>query len=54
MATRRSEAAVAALRAGDVRRCGRAVLDAYGIDDAAGRERLFSWWVTALDRIEAR
>ena len=47
-------AAVRALRDGDVRACGLATFDAYGIDDAGERERLFSWWVTALDRIEAR
>jgi hypothetical protein len=48
------EAAVDALRAGDVRRCGQAVLDAYGIDDTSERDGVLSWWVTALDRIESR
>ncbi len=48
------EPAVEALLAGDVRRCGHAVLDAYGIDDVSDRDRLFSWWSTALDRIELR
>lgn len=46
-------AAVAALRAGDVRSCGRAVLEAAGIDDP-WRDPLTEWWETALARIEAR
>jgi len=47
------EAAVEALRLGDVRACGRAVLDAYGVSGEAGRN-LFDWWEAALRRIEAR
>ena len=43
--------AVAALRAGDVRTCGRAVLDAAGI---AETDALTAWWEAALERIEAR
>ena len=46
--------AVDALRAGDVRSCALAVLDAYGIASAAERDGLFSWWSTALERIEVR
>lgn len=45
--------AVEALRLGDVRACGRAVLDAYGVSGDAGRS-LVDWWEAALLRIEAR
>lgn len=43
--------AVAAVRAGDVRRCSADVAEAYGIDDASS---LDSWWTALLERIEAR
>ncbi|MET0910016.1 MAG: methyltransferase domain-containing protein [Ilumatobacteraceae bacterium] len=46
--------AVTALRLGDVRACAMRVLDAYGLDDAGARDELFSWWSTALERIETR
>jgi SAM-dependent methyltransferase len=46
--------AVDALRDRDVRRCGEAVLDAYGIVDATDRERLVSWWSIGLQRITSR
>ncbi len=44
------DAAVAALRGGDVRTCGAAVDAAYGADDPA----VFAWWEALLQRIEAR
>jgi hypothetical protein len=45
--------AVAALRSGDVRACGREVDAAYGL--AAGtRNTLFAWWSALLERVEAR
>jgi SAM-dependent methyltransferase len=43
--------AVAALRDGDVRACGTAVTEAYGIDDATA---LHAWWTALLERIEKR
>jgi hypothetical protein len=46
--------AVAALRRGDVRQCGLALLDAHGAADADVCEELFSWWVASLERIESR
>ena len=48
------EPAVAALRVGDVRKCGMATLDAYGVVDTDTRAVLFNWWVASLERIEAR
>jgi hypothetical protein len=39
--------AVDALAAGDVERCGRAVLEAYGVETESA-ERLFSWWRAGL------
>lgn len=48
------ELAVAALRVGDVRGCGMATLDAFGITDTDTRSKLFNWWVASLERIEAR
>lgn len=48
------ESAVAALRVGDVRKCGMATLDAYGVIDTDTRVELFNWWVASLERIEAR
>jgi len=45
------EAAVAALAAGDVRRCGALVDAAYGVSD---RVALAAWWESALERIEQR
>lgn len=47
-------AAIAALRAGEVRQCASAVLDAHGVIEADVRSELFSWWVGSLERIEAR
>ncbi len=47
----RLDDAVAAPAAGNVRSCGRAVDEAYGIADDY---ELFAWWTAALDRIEAR
>jgi SAM-dependent methyltransferase len=47
----RLDDAVAALAAGDVRSCGRAVDEAYGTADDG---ELVTWWTAALDRIEAR
>jgi SAM-dependent methyltransferase len=44
------DAAVDALRAGDLRACGRAVDAAYGTSD----EELFGWWQRSLERIEQR
>jgi hypothetical protein len=46
--------AVTSLQLGDVRACAARVLDAYGLDDAGARDALFSWWSTALERIETR
>lgn len=46
--------AVEALRDRDLRRCGDAILDAYGIVDPIERERLVSWWSIALERIASR
>jgi len=43
--------ATAALRAGDVRACGRAADRAWGI---AADDDLFAWWDRALRRIESR
>ena len=43
--------AVEALRGGDVRRCSAAVIEAYGIEDAAA---LDGWWSPLLERIETR
>jgi hypothetical protein len=45
------DGAVAALRAGDVRACGRAADRAWGIADDG---ELFAWWERALTRIERR
>ncbi len=45
------DAAVAALRNGDVRGCNAAVATAYGITDG---EAMTEWWTTSLERIEAR
>ncbi len=45
--------AVEALRAGDVRRCGELVGEAYGLTDAE-HESSLRWWSRALDRIEQR
>ncbi len=39
--------AVSLLRAGEVQRCGRAVLTAYGIEDAPAAE-LFAWWAARI------
>ena len=45
----RSTAAVAALRAGDVDACGRAVTVAYGLDpDAPEAAALTAWWRAGL------
>jgi hypothetical protein len=44
--------AVTALRGGDVRGCGAAVIRAAGCEDDGGA--LFDWWATSLERIEAR
>jgi SAM-dependent methyltransferase len=46
--------AVAALKRGDVRECGIALLDAHGLADADARAELLSWWVASLERIESR
>jgi SAM-dependent methyltransferase len=46
--------AVAALRDGDVHRCGDLILDAYGIRDAIDREQLVRWWSSGLERIASR
>ncbi|MGI9645629.1 MAG: hypothetical protein ACR2O6_10005, partial [Ilumatobacteraceae bacterium] len=43
--------AVASLQAGDVRGCGSAVTDAFGLGD---RVDLVDWWRDALDRIDTR
>ncbi len=42
------------LRAGDVRGCGTAVLDAYRIDSTPERDALLTWWLTAVERIDHR
>ncbi len=49
MPTGSLEAAIGMLRCGDVSGCGRAMIDAYGLDDPD--DRLFEWWRA---RIEAR
>ena len=43
--------AVAALRRSEIRACGAAIDDAYGI---AGATELFDWWSALLERIEVR
>jgi hypothetical protein len=45
------DAAVASLRCGNIRQCGRAVDAAYGISDDSA---LFEWWSALLERIEVR
>jgi hypothetical protein len=47
--------AVLALQAGDVRACAALVHTAFGLaTDSAESANLFAWWLTALERIEAR
>jgi len=48
------DAAVIALRAGDVRGCGTATLDAYAVESPAERDTLLTWWLTAVERIDRR
>jgi hypothetical protein len=48
------DAAVIALRAGDVRGCGTAMLDAYAVESPADRHTLLTWWLTAVERIDRR
>ena len=48
------DAAVHALRAGDVRGCGTATLDAYAVEPTAERDALLTWWLTAVERIDRR
>ena len=48
------DAAVIALRAGDVRGCGAAMLDAYAVESPAERDALLTWWLTAVERIDRR
>jgi SAM-dependent methyltransferase len=50
----RLDAAVGALRGDDVPGCGSAVLDAYAVDSAVDRDRLLTWWLTAVERIDHR
>ncbi len=45
---------VRALRSGDVRGCGAAVLDAYAVDSPAERHALLTWWLSAVERIDRR
>jgi hypothetical protein len=45
--------AVAALRAGDVRACGRGVQAAYGTAGPTD-DGLFTWWSASVERVEAR
>jgi SAM-dependent methyltransferase len=48
------DTAVHALRAGDVRGCGSAVLDAYALESIVERDALLTWWLTAVERIDRR